>query len=211
MKIRTIAMALAVAGTPALLAAQQGTPPPQGQPHAEHARGMRGKGHPRGGVEALIARRQELNLTDAQVQRLTAIQQRVESQNRVLGERLRAQRQASGLPDFRPQPGQRAIPGQSQDPEAMRARRGQRPQLTDAQREQLRRFHEQAKPTMDEMRTNMQSAMREVQGVLTEQQRTQIQQWHREHGGRRGRRGDFRGHRGRGEQTPPPAPAPPAS
>lgn len=200
MKIRTIAMALAVAGTPAVLAAQQGTPPAQGQ-HGEHgqhhrgergARGMRGQQGGRGGLRMLINRRQQLNLTDAQVQRLTAIQQRLESQNRTLMERLRTQRQQAGLPELRQPRGEGE--GRAARP---RRERGERPQLTEQQRQALQRFREQAQPIREQIRQNQQAAVREAQGVLTEQQRQQVQQWMSQH---RGRRGGAEGHGRRGRR-----------
>jgi hypothetical protein len=197
MKIRTIAMALAVAGTPALLAAQQGTPPVQGQrarPQLD-SRGMRGHADGRFPLRALINRRQQLNLTDAQVQRLTAIQQRLESQNRPLMERLRAQRQQAGLPEMRrPQQGERgqAARGRRQ------GERRQRPQLTEQQRQALTRFREQSQPLRQQIQQNVQAAARDARAVLTEQQRQQVQQL-MERRGRRGGRRDGQGRRNRGE------------
>jgi Spy/CpxP family protein refolding chaperone len=206
MKIRTFAIALAVAGAPAALAAQQNPPPapPAHGQHGEHGgpMGMRRPGGPRGGVEGLIARRQELGLTDAQVQRLQAIQQRAESQTRPLFDRLRALReQTPGLPQMRgprPQPGQNAQPGQ-------RPARPARPQLTDEQKQALQKLREQSKPIFDQLRQNREATMRDVQSVLTDQQKQKLQQWRSEHRGQRdggeghGRRGGWRGQRGQGE------------
>ncbi|HYH80649.1 MAG TPA: hypothetical protein VEX86_12670 [Longimicrobium sp.] len=196
MKIRTIAMALAVAGMPSLAAAQQGTPPAQGQ-HGQHHRGegqMRGQRG--GGLQALIARRQQLNLSDAQVQRLTAIQQRMQSQNQALMERLRAQRRQAGLPEMAPARGEGGRDAQRGE-RRQRGTRAQRPQLTEQQREALRRFRQQSEPTRQQIMQNRQAALRDAQAVLTEQQRQQVQQWMSQRG-RRGGRDGHQGRRGRG-------------
>src|SRR6476620_11021960 len=180
MKIRTFAAALALAGTPAIVAAQQTQAPAAGQHegHGQRQGGHRGRwqqgGERRGGIQGLIARKDQLHLTSDQVSRLQGIQQRLESQNRPLQERMRALFQQSGLPDFHAQrrEGQRQG-GQAQ---GQRRERGQRPQLTEQQRQQLRQLREQSKPIRDQLRQNQQAAMRDVQAILTPAQKQQLQQ-----------------------------------
>jgi predicted transglutaminase-like cysteine proteinase len=182
MKIRSIAAALALAAAPGLLAAQQT------QPAQAHARHQGQRGEHRGGIQALIARRDQLHLSADQVSRLQAIQQRLESQDRPLQERMRTLFQQSGLPDFRARRAERGAQGQP---------RAQRPQLTEQQRQQLKQLREQAKPIREQMRQNRQAALREVQGVLTAEQKQQVQQWRQQHQQRRGEHGH--GRRGQGQ------------
>ena len=194
MKIRTYAIALALAGAPVLLAAQQ--TPQQGRGEDRGAwqdrRGGRGmRGERQGGHEALLRYRQQLGLSDAQVSRLQSIHQRLQSRNESIVQRIDAARRQAGLPDLRARRGEG---GQGQQ-RAMRGReRGERPQLTEQQREAFRRFREQVRPLQEQLRQNRQEAMREAQAVLTPQQRQQVQQLIREH---RGQRGEGRGRRGR--------------
>jgi hypothetical protein len=197
MKIRTYALALALAGAPALLAAQQQTPQRErGEDRGawQDRRGGRGMhGERQGGQEALLRYRQQLGLTDAQVSRLQSIHQRLQSRNESIVQRIDAARRQAGLPDFRARRGEG---GQGQQ-RAMRGRRqgGERPQLTDQQREQFRRFREQVKPLQEQLRQNRQEAMREAQGVLTPQQRQQVQRLIQEHRGQRGGQGQRGGRR----------------
>jgi hypothetical protein len=195
MKIRSFAVAMALAGAPAVLAAQQGTAPAAGQ----HQHGQRGawgqRGERRGGgaLQALLAHRQELNLTDAQVQRLTAISQRLEQQNAPLQAQLRQLFTQAGLPDFR------ARREQGQQGEQQGQAR-QRPQLTEQQRQAFQRVRQQAQPIRQQMRKNMQAAVQEAKGVLTQQQQDQVKQYiqqHRRQGEGRGEgRGQWQGRRG---------------
>jgi Spy/CpxP family protein refolding chaperone len=185
MKIRSFAAALALAAAPGLLAAQQTQP---AQAHGRHGGWQQGqRGEHRGGIQALIARRDQLHLTAAQVSRLQSIQQRLESQDRPLQDRMRALFQQSGLPDFRARRAERGARGQQ-------GQRAQRPQLTEQQRQALRRLREQAKPIREQMRQNHQAALREVQAVLTPAQKQQVQQWRQQHQERRhgGRHGEGR-------------------
>jgi hypothetical protein len=175
MKIRSFALALAVLAAPApLLAQDRDAPRPEHRPGLE----QRGPGR-RNPVERLLRRREQLNLSADQVRRLEAIQQRVESQNRPLIERLQA------LHGNGPR---------------QRVRRGE---LTEQQRAELRaqaeRIREQARPTREQLRQNLDAARREVEAVLTDAQKQQIRQWAQERGNRRGpgRHGD--GPRRRGE------------
>jgi hypothetical protein len=186
MKIRTYAVALALAAAPGLLAAQQ-TTPQQGRGEQRGAwQGRRGGFDGERGGQALLRYRQQLGLTDTQVQRLQSIHQRLESRNAPIVQRIDAARRQAGLPEFGAR-GRRGEGGQQQ--RAMRRQRGERPQLTEQQRQAFQRFREQVKPLHEEMLRNRQEAMREAQAVLTPQQRAQAQQLVREHRGQRGRRG----------------------
>ena len=185
MKIRMYAVALALAAAPGLLAAQQTTPQ---QGHGEQRgawQGRRGGFDGERGGQALLRYRQQLGLTDAQVQRLQAIHQRLEQRNAPIVQRIDAARRQAGLPEFRARRGERGQRGEGMQG---RRQRGERPQLTDQQRQAFQRFREQVKPLHEEMLRNRQEALREAQGVLTPQQRQQVQQLVREHRGqRRGR------------------------
>jgi hypothetical protein len=198
MKIRTYAIALALAGAPVVLAAQQTAPQGRADQHGawQGRRGMQGERQ--GGYQALLRYRQQLGLSDAQVSRLQSIEQRMQSRNEPIVQRIDAARRQAGLPDFRARRGE---DGQQQ--RAMRRQRdGERPQLTDQQREAFRRFREQTKSLQEQLRQNRQEAMRDAQAVLTPQQRTQVRQLIREHRGQRGKRGQFRGQRD-GQQPRP--------
>lgn len=190
MKIRTFAAVLVMAGAPALLAAQQ-TPP---QVDRAPQRGEWRRGGQDG--QGLIRFRQQLGLSDAQVSRLQAIQQRTQQRNAPIMQRIDAARRQAGLPEIR----RRGEGGEGQQ-RAMRGRRGgrgrdgARPQLTEQQRQAFQRFREQVRPLHEQLRQNRQSAMQEARSVLTEQQRQQVQRLMQEHRGQRGRRGDARGQR----------------
>jgi len=192
MKIRTYAVALALAAAPGLLAAQQTTPQGRGEQHGM-GHGRRGGFDGQRGGQALLRYRQQLNLTDAQVQRLQTIHQRLEQRNAPIVQRIDAARRQAGLPELRARRGERGQRGEGMQGRRQRgegrAQRGERPQLTDQQRQAFQRFREQVKPMHEEMMRNRQEAMREAQAVLTPQQREQVQQLVREHRGQRGRRG----------------------
>ena len=213
MKIRSIALVLALAAAPVTALAQDSVPAPRQEqpgreglhPHREGMegrRGMRGRrGGERGrmgpgmrgrmggqgmrgrmgpgmrrpgqqGMRGLIEQRQRLNLSGDQLSRLRAIEQRTETQNRALVERLRTLRE-------------NAVPGLRE-----RRERGERQPLTEEQRTALERAREQARPLAEQMRTNLEAARREGEAVLTEQQRAELQKLREEHrGGQHGRRG----------------------
>jgi len=209
MKIRTFAVALALAGAPALLSAQQDAP----RPRAEQRQGAEGHGR-RGGwdrdgrqgrEQALLRFRQQLGLTDAQVSRLQAIHQRLEQQNAPIVQRIDAARRQAGLPEMRRGRGERGQQRGFRRQQGAQGQQGQareRRQLTDEQRQAIQRFREQVRPLTEQLRQNRQSAMREAQSVLTEQQRQQVRQLIQEHRGQRGGRGEFRGQRQGGDQRP---------
>ncbi|HEV7586665.1 MAG TPA: hypothetical protein VGO40_00950 [Longimicrobium sp.] len=216
MKIRTYAFALALAGAPVLLAAQQTPLQGRADPRGgwEDRRGGEHGGR-QGGYQALLRYRQQLGLSDAQVSRLQSIQQQLRSRNAPIVERVDAARRQAGLPEFRARRGQaeqgmqgdrrrgggeQRTDGQRRRGRGGRAQGGQRPHLTDQQRQAMRRFREQMKPLHEQMLRNRQEAMREAQAVLTPQQRQQVQQLMREHRGRDGDAGGERhGRRQRGE------------
>jgi hypothetical protein len=218
MKIRTYAFALALAGAPVLLAAQQTAPQGRADQRGgwEDRRGGE-QGGRQGGYQALLRYRQQLGLSDAQVSRLQSIQQRLQSRNAPIVERVEAARRQAGLPEFRARRGQgeqgvqgqrgrgrgeQGTQGRRDRGQGGRAQGGQRPQLTDQQRQAMQRFREQVKPLHEQMLRNRQDALREAQAVLTPQQRQQVQQLIQEHRGRRGRDGDARGERqGRRQRT----------
>jgi hypothetical protein len=209
MKIRTYAIALAMAGAPVLLAAQQ--TPPQGRAEGRGGWGQH-EGARQGGHQALLRYRQQLGLSDAQVSRLQSIHQRLQSQNAPIVERIEAARRQAGLPELRARrgEGERGMRGQRRRGEGEHGMhgerrreggraRGDRPQLTEQQRQAMQRFREQVRPLHQQMLQNRQAAMRDAQAVLTPQQRQQVQQLIQEH---RGRRGDARGQRqGRRQRT----------
>jgi predicted transglutaminase-like cysteine proteinase len=188
MKILSFALALALAGAPAVLAAQTGQPQQGQQGWHQHGerQGQRGERRGRNPLAMLIAHRQQLNLTDAQVSQLQAIRQRLEAQNRPLMERVRSLRQQAGLPDFRRE---RREQGQGQA-EGQEQGRRERPQLTPEQRQAMQRLRPQLQPIMQQLRANNQAAMKEVQSVLTDAQKQQIRQFMRQrgHGRERGER-----------------------
>ncbi|HET6228988.1 MAG TPA: Spy/CpxP family protein refolding chaperone [Longimicrobiaceae bacterium] len=184
MKIRSFALGLALVGAPLSLHAQQASAPAQGrEAHGQHARGGRGEGQqgPRQSpIQRLIANRQQLSLTDAQVQRLQGIEQGLQSRNQPIMERMRAMRQQAGLPER----------GQG-------GAQGQRPQLTEQQRAALKQSREQMRPLMKQMRDNNKAAMEQVKSVLTSAQKDQVKALHRQERGNR----EGHGHRG-GQRNP---------
>jgi len=195
MKIRTYAVALALFAAPGLLAAQE-TTPHQGHGEQRGARQERrgGLDRQRGhGYQQLLRYRQQLGLTEAQVQRLQGIRQRLQARNASIVQRIEAARRQAGLPEFRARRGERGPRGEGMHGRRPRgegrAQRGERPRLTDEQRQAMQRFREQVRPMHEELLRNRQEALREAQSVLTPQQREQVQQLIREHRGqRRGRR-----------------------
>lgn len=167
MKIRSFALLAALLATAApAVAQQQGQPAPRGEHRGEHhgpgehGRRMKGEGRRFGNpLEHLLQRREQLNLTAEQVARLEAVQRRVQEQNRPLMEQLRQLRGPAGA---RPERGARGAELTPEQREALRrtreqarpimerlrennqaARREVEQVLTDAQKQQLRQWHEQ--------------------------------------------------------------------
>lgn len=145
-----------------LLAAAPAAAQQTGRPGADSARGGRwehgGRQH-RPAFQGLLAHRQELQLTDAQVARLQEIGRRLDERNRPIHEQLRAHHE-----QFKAQ------------------RRAQMERLTPEQRrDTLRRLREERargeglpremKPVVERMRANTRRAMEEAQRVLTPEQK----------------------------------------
>ena len=159
-----------------------------GHARAEHHRGERAP------FQRLIAARQELQLTDAQVTRLQEIGRRLEERNAPLRAQLTAQRQQYAA--------QRRAQVERLSPEA------RRDTLTRLRQQGRRReVPEAMRVPMNQMRENTRAAMQEAQSVLTPQQKDRarqlMEQHRREHGsrrgeGRRGRRGEPRTQGGTG-------------
>jgi hypothetical protein len=101
-------------------------------------------------IGRLIAHRQRLDLTDAQVSRLTQIEQQLEARNRVLRDSIRT---TLGLP-----PGTRPAPRE----------------MTSEQRQAWRAKMRALEPVRKQMRDNMRSAMEQVRATLTADQRAQV-------------------------------------
>jgi Spy/CpxP family protein refolding chaperone len=196
-----VAAALVAAPVPALA---QTTPPPAA--HGEHAREgrgeLRGQRGPGGGspVQRLLSQRERLKLTDAQVQRLQAIDRDLQARNAPLQQQLAAifperARRAEGA---RAQGERRARPDSAQRGERRgRGERGDRPQLTEAQRQQMQQRRTQAEPVMQQLRQNREAALTQARAVLTAEQQAQVSQWMERRGERRdGERDGRRGARG---------------
>lgn len=127
-----------------------------------------------GPVDALLKHRTELRLTDDQVTRLRAIDQRLEEQNRALREQLRA----NGL-------------------DAARERGRRTRELSEQERDQLRERMQAARPVMERIRENNRAARDQVRQVLTPEQQDRLrnlrfQKRQQMHGERAGKRGEQR-------------------
>lgn len=202
-------MAAALLAAPLHAAAQTAPPAAQDQQARERgdrgprqARGERGQARGQRGpggspVQRLIAQRERLALTDAQVQRLQAIDRDLQARNAPLQQQLaglfpqRAQRAAG----TRVQGERRARPDSAQRAE----RRAARPQLTEQQRQQMQQRRQQAQPLVQQMRQNGEAALTQARSVLTAQQQRQVQQMLERRGGERGER--RQGERARGTRS----------
>jgi len=175
-----------------LLAAAPAAAQQNGRPGADSVRGGRweqgGRQH-RPAFQRLLAHRQELQLTDAQVTRLQEIGRRLEERNRPIRAQLQAQHE-----QFKAQ------------------RRAQMERLTPEQRrDTLRRLREEGhrreipqamRAPMEQMRANIRAAMEEAQGVLNAQQKERARQLMQEARRNRGDRMQGRdGHRRRGGRS----------
>ena len=141
----------------------------------------------------LIARRRDLNLSDAQVARLQEIGRRLEERNRPLRERLTAERQS--FTSQRRAELERLTPEQRRDT-LRQLRQGRR----------QRQLPEAMRAPMEQMRANIRQATTEAQGVLTEDQKRRARELMKE--ARATRRQQGRGRPGaRGNRAAPPAPA----
>jgi hypothetical protein len=131
-------------------------------------------------AERLIASREQLRLTDAQVARLREIDRATETRNRAALERIRAIRES-------------AVPRLRARADSDRAERG-RIRLTEEERAALRRSREQVRPQVEQLRRNRETARREIEAVLNAQQREQLR------ASREATRGRAREARRRGER-----------
>lgn len=161
---RIVLMSLLLsAAAPAMLPAQ-GRQPGTGVMQREH-----------GALDALLKHRAELRLTDDQVARLTALDQRLDEQNRA----LREQFEAAGLGE-------------------MRERGHRRRDLSPAEREQLRARMQAARPLLEQLRENNRAAREQVRQILTAEQQNRLRELRSE------RREQMRDNRGkRGDQRRP--------
>lgn len=107
----------------------------------------------RGPVDALLSRREALNLTDTQIERLEVIKQRIEARNRPLVEQLLRMRDSAG--DHR-----RVHPRD----------------MTPDEREAFRKRIEQARPLLQQIRSNNREAMEEVGQILTREQKASVRE-----------------------------------
>lgn len=137
---------LTLAALPAQLQAQGEAPLP---PREERA--SPDKHSHRSPVEMLLRRRAELELSDDQVVRLQAIDQRMDDRNRPHVEQLVAMR--------------RALPVEL---------RGSYRAMTDAQKSDFRERMKEARPIMEKIHENNLSAMREVGEILTADQKARV-------------------------------------
>lgn len=137
---------LGLAALPAQLSAQGESPRP---PRSE--RGSPEMHAHRSPVEMLLRRRAELELSDDQVARLQAIDQRMEERNRPHVQKLVAMR--------------RALPAEL---------RGSHREMTDAQKAEFRERMKEARPLMEQIHESNRSAMREVGEVLTADQKSRV-------------------------------------
>lgn len=181
-------VAAALVAAPVHAAAQTASPPAA---QGEHARGERQARTPRGPggnpVQRLIAQRERLQLTDAQVQRLEAIDRDLRTRNASVQQQLAAlfPERAQRAEGARPRGERRARPDSAQRAE----RRARRPELTEAQREEMRQRRQQAQPLVQQMRQNTEAALTQARSVLTAEQQRQVRQMME----RRGERGQRRG------------------
>lgn len=117
-------------------------------------------------VDWILEHRQELQLTDAQVQRLEQIKQDLAQRNAPLLAQLR---QLGWGDSARMRPPR----GDSAARDSLRARRMQ--------------LREQARPIVEQLRENARAAMEQVRQVLTEEQRQKLRSlWAQERPGRQG-------------------------
>lgn len=163
-----------------------------GQPGADSARGGRwehGGKHHRPAFRGLLAHRQELQLTDAQVARLQEIASRLEERNRPIRAQLAAQR-AQFMAQRRAQM-ERLTPEQRRDTLRRMREEGRRRQIPQAMR-----------APMEQMRANIRSAMEESQGILNAQQKERARELMREARRNRGDRMKGQdGHRRQGRNS----------
>lgn len=117
----------------------------------------------------------EMGLSAEQVRRLEVIGERLQAQNRPLGEQLRASGAWQGRGGEA-----RALSGER--------RRGVRPEGARAQR----RIPEELRPVVEQMRSNRRTAMQEARAVLTAEQQSRLRELVQQRRGGRGGAGNAR-------------------
>lgn len=197
---RTLLVAAAAitvfASTPAMA---QDAPRNNGGDRPAMRRTAHGEG--RGGGQHLAKLAERLNLTDAQKQQIKPILQDFRTQQQARMQSHRAQFEALLTPEQRAQLEQ--FKAQRQQAGAQKGQRGQgrgdgpfqQLNLTDAQKQQMQALRQQAQA---ERQAAFQNLVAQVNPLLTEAQRTQLQQFLQErqqHGGR------GKGHRGQKSQS----------
>lgn len=128
---------------------------------ARHGRGEHGANRP--AFHGLIAHRQELQLTDAQVSRLQEIGRRLDERNAPLRAQLAAHREQYAA--RRRAQMERLTPEQRRDTLQRLRQNGRRREVPEAMR-----------APMEQMRANIHAAMQEAQGVLTAPQKERARQ-----------------------------------
>ena len=174
--LRGILPALALAGLTALTLPESGNAQ---VPQQERGRmgNQAGMGQPGEAPAARILElREQLGLTDAQVERIRGIQARLEEQNAPLLAQMTAAREKMRTERQQMTPEQR---------EAMRERmQAERQQMTPEQRAQMRQrpgaaragagMPEGLEPVMEQLRTNSQSARDQIHAVLSAEQQEKL-------------------------------------
>ena len=158
-------LALPLAGT---LQAQQPSDKSQAKIQADSGRhfrpGMREGMRPgmrrgmQGGFAArLLARRAELGLTDQQVAQLTGIQKKYQDRNQALMNQARRTRTDA-------------------DRQRMQAERKAERERMQAARQAYMKAHPEVQQSMQQLRQNREAERKEIESVLTAEQRTKLQQ-----------------------------------
>lgn len=135
----------------------------------------RRRGSDAGPVPELLRHRTELRLSDDQVRRLQEIDAKMEEQNRpYVAQLLQIRRDMQVRPGVRPE------------------------KMTEAERAEFQRHLEEARPLWNQIRKNNHAAMREVGGVLDEEQKALLRKLLRKPREQNGSPGPERPRTGRG-------------
>jgi Spy/CpxP family protein refolding chaperone len=121
--------------------------------------GMRGtRGAMRGGFAGrLLAQRSQLNLTDRQVTQLTAIRDKYQERNQALMTQARGARTDA-------------------DRQRMQAERKAARERMQAERQEYLKAHPEVRKAMDQLRENRKNEQKDVESVLTAEQKSMIKQ-----------------------------------
>ena len=121
-------------------------------------RGMHGMPGMRGGFAGrLLAQRSELNLTDRQVAQLSEIQKKYQERNRALMTQARGARTDA-------------------DRQKMQAERKATRERMKTERDEYLKAHPEVRKSMDQLRENRQNEQKDVEGVLTAEQKATLKQ-----------------------------------